>query len=132
MLALLVVAGLATSAVAANAASAGYSRPSMYTAPCANGGQAVRPSSVSFYNCVSPINVRLTVTHIHWTTYRHGVAIGKGRMFGRWCLVKEFRPRYLSYGGGAAPPFTGWAFTRVVLHSPRIVGWQNPADLWLS
>jgi hypothetical protein len=112
-----------------------YDAPSMYAAPCSNGAQAVRPSELDIWNCF-PFKYQLgytaNLTHIHWTTYRHSVATGRGQFLGRWCLVKEFRPKYLSYGAGAAAAFTGWAFTGTVLHSPNIARWQSLGHVRLS
>lgn len=134
----LVLVAVGATFAAPAVASAGtptYSDPSMYTAPCSNGAQAVRPSALLIWNCLpfkSHLGSDANLTHIHWATYRHSVATGRGRFLGRWCMVKEFRPSFLSYGGGAAAPFTGWAFTGTVLHSPNIAGWQGLGHLRLS
>ena len=91
----LVLVAVGATFAAPAVASAGtptYSDPSMYTAPCSNGAQAVRPSALLIWNCL-PFKYHLgsdaNLTHIHWATYRHSVATGRGRFLGRWCMVKN-------------------------------------------
>jgi hypothetical protein len=83
LMSLIVVAG------ASARVRAPYETPAVQYMPCSNGAQMIRPSGIYIFNCLDGYHLggAANITRIHWTTYRHGGAAGRGRFLGRWCLV---------------------------------------------